>query len=128
MFETIKNIIIDKDFFRKKEDVKAYLVNVQARAEKEQRSVGGMLITIRFVKTTKQFGKTTVIEDVVTFDNYHDGRGRFMYEYDPSLFGFYHHCEDYPLMSVTTQWLQEIIDKWFVDRGIVVGGTWKDFD
>jgi len=111
-----------KEFFSKKESVQYYADEIMPRALREKRSVGGMRITMRFVKTIKQFGKTKVETQVETFDNYHCHRGTFRYNppcdgnYDGWEYLYFEDCEKYPFAPVTTEFLQTVIDDWFDKR------------
>ena len=105
------------------------MVEVMPRALKEKRSVGGMLITMKFVKTITRFGRTKVLTEIETFNNYHGRRGNFTYNppYVPdkdshtedSLWHAmlcWEDCTNYPFANVTTPFLQQIIDDWFDTR------------
>lgn len=130
----IQNI---KSWLSKKVDVKTYLVEVMPRAWHEQRNVGGMRITLRFVKTTKRFGRVKIEEKTETFNNYHDRKGKFTYNptYVPGpdarsedemwhWIGVWNDCETYPFAPVTTHWLQQIIDNWIKENKLDCGGEW----
>lgn len=125
-------------WFSKNIDIKTYLVEVMPRAWYEQRDVGGMRITLKFVKTTKRFGKAKEETKVETFNNYHSRQGKFQYNppYVPGpnahsedemwhWIGVWEDCEKYPFAPVNTPWLQQIIDNWIKENKLDCGGEWK---
>ena len=127
-----------KNFLKKNESIKYYLIQVMPRAWYEQRSVGGMRITMKFVKTITRFGKTKVVEQIETFNNYHHRQHKFTYNppYEPTEIShsddkYYHamwvwnDCENYPFAPITTEFLRNVIDDWFKKQNIAGGGSWK---
>lgn len=126
------------EWFKKKIKVDYYLVEVMPRAWYERRDVGGMRITMRFVKTITQFGRTKTEAKTETFNNYHDHRGNFTFNptYVPAEDAHgedelwhsilvWEDCEKYPFCRVTTPFLRGVIDDWFKKEGITCGGEWK---
>ena len=100
------------------------------RAWKEKRDVGGMLITMRFVKTFKRFGFTTITTATETFDNFHNSNRRFSYSCpEPGYDGWgllnREDCEEYKFAPINSKYLRDVIDKWFVENNITDGGEWK---
>lgn len=132
MFNKIKN------WFKKQINVDYYLVEVMPRTWYENRNVGGMRITLKFVKTIKQFGKVKTITQKETFNNYHDIRGNFMYNppYVPNEDAHtedelwhsilvWRDCKEYPFCKVSTPYLQRLIDEWIEKNKIECNGQWK---
>ncbi len=114
--------------FKKQEDVKVFIVNVIPRAIYEHSKKGGMRITLRFEKTIKRFWRTEIINDTVTFNNYHGRGGGFTYNppYVPMEDAHsedelwhalvYRDCEEYPMFPVTTKWINKVIDNWYEEN------------
>lgn len=122
-------------FSVKTTDIKYYLVEVMPRAIYENSNRGGVRITIKFQKTVTRFGKSNVLTDVVTFNNYHaaerDAYGDRIFTYNPpyvrsedshSEDAIWHSimvwrdCESYPFAPITTHQLNLWIDEWAMNH------------
>ena len=90
-----------------------------------------MQITVIFEKTITRFGRTKVAKETITFNNWHNGRGRFQYNppYVPDkdahgedslwhAIGVWNDCEEYPFAPITTRQLQIWIDDWLKNNTI----------
>lgn len=122
---------IKEAFSTKTTDVKYFVMDVTPRAVYENSNRGGVRITVKFQKTITRFGRSKVLSDVVTFNNYHtrekNALGERLFTYNPQYVpredahiedSLWHsimvwdNCEDYPFAPITTHQLNLWIDEW----------------
>lgn len=119
----MKNLL---DWFKKEETLKYYVLNVEDRNKALNvppgKYSGGFQVTIKIIKTFKQFGKETKVERIEKFDNWHRARGGWTFwngdwGNDGWNMLLNDDCETYKFAPINSQWLRDIVDKYAAKFG-----------